>query len=89
MKDIADWRNCIDDIDSQLLRLLNERARCACEIGRIKEKNGMKVYNPDRERAILSMLGDKNEGPLADGAIIKIFETIIEQCRTLEDDKKL
>ncbi|MFC1509412.1 chorismate mutase [Candidatus Omnitrophota bacterium] len=88
MKDIADWRNCIDDIDSQLLRLLNERARCACEIGCIKEKNGMTVYNPDRERAILSKLGDKNKGPLADSAIQKIFETIIEQCRSLEKEKK-
>lgn len=87
MKDIADWRNCIDDIDSQLLMLLNERARCACEIGRIKEKNGMEVYNPARERAILTKLVEKNEGPLTDSAVQKIFETIIEQCRSLEKEK--
>ena len=56
MDDIADWRSCIDDIDLQLLKLLNERARCAYEIGMIKASRAMKIHNPVREREILSKL---------------------------------
>ena len=36
--EIGDWRNKIDELDLALVRLLNERAHCAIEIG--KEQHG-------------------------------------------------
>ncbi|MFC1606807.1 chorismate mutase [Candidatus Latescibacterota bacterium] len=84
MGDIADWRDRIDKVDSKMLELLNERARCACEIGNIKAQNSMDVYNPAREREIMSKLSELNEGPLSDNSIQAIYEKIIEECRTLE-----
>ncbi len=39
--DIADWRQKIDDLDRQLVRLINQRAQCAQEIGRLKRDSAM------------------------------------------------
>ena len=51
--DIADWRKKIDDLDRKLVRLLNERAECAHEIGKLKRNSAMPIYEPDREKIIL------------------------------------
>ena len=87
MDDIADWRSCIDKIDGQVLKLLNERARCACGIGRIKAEKAMKIHNPAREREIIKRLIEQNDGPLTDEAIQSIFKQIIVECRSLEKIK--
>ena len=84
MDEIAEWRNCIDEIDSRLLELLNERARCACRIGKIKARKAMKIRNPDREREIMARLRELNRGPLTDTAIQTIFRQIIDECRSIE-----
>ena len=51
--DIADWRKKIDEIDQKLVEILNQRAQAAQEIGRLKRKAAMPVYEPDRERIVL------------------------------------
>ena len=51
--DIADWRKKIDEIDQKLVEILNERAQAAQEIGRLKRKTAMPIYEPDRERIVL------------------------------------
>ncbi len=84
MEDIAGWRKSIDKIDTQLVKLFNERARCAAEIGKIKAQNGLEIYNPDREKNILKHVGELNEGPLSDTAVRNIIKKIIESCRELE-----
>ena len=86
MKDIAGWRKRIDEIDTQLVKLFNERARCAAEIGRIKAQNGLEVYNPDREQKIFTHVCELNEGPLSDDTVQKLFKRIIKACRELEKD---
>ena len=87
MEDIAGWRKSIDTIDAQLVKLFNERARCAAEIGKIKARNGLEIYNPEREKNIYKQVGELNEGPLSDTAVRNIFEKIIESCRNLEKDQ--
>jgi chorismate mutase len=47
--DIEDWRRKIDELDSKLVRLLNERAECAHEIGKLKRDVAAPIYEPDRE----------------------------------------
>ena len=88
MDEIADWRARIDDIDTRLVKLLNERAHFALEIGRIKQDVGQAIHDPDREAAVLSHLNDKNEGPLDDEAVRKIFQAIMEASRQLEHDQQ-
>ena len=85
MADITDWRKRIDEIDKRLVALLNERAECAIEIGKIKREKGMKIFNPDREKNILERIKQFNNGPLDDKAFMKLFESIIEECRNTEE----
>jgi chorismate mutase len=81
---IEDWRRHIDEIDLKLVSLLNERARCALEIGREKHLKGLPVYQPERENEILANVERANSGPLADTAVRRLFERIIDEARSLE-----
>ncbi len=78
------YRRRIDRLDEEIVRLLNARATCADEIGRLKEQVGMEVYQPGRERTVLDHVRRVNAGPLADVAIIRLFERIIDESRRLE-----
>jgi chorismate mutase len=83
-KTIDDWRRRIDALDQKLVELLNERARCAMEIGHLKRSQGLPVYQPDREREILANVESANPGPLEDTAVRRLFERVIDEARSLE-----
>lgn len=81
---LGDWRRKIDDIDRKLVELLNERSRCALEIGKIKQEQNLPLYQPDREREVLKNAERVNSGPLSDAAIRRLFERIIDEARAAE-----
>lgn len=82
---LDDLRRDIDRVDEVLVRLLNERARCVCEIGRLKKEQGVAIYQPDREKAVLRHVREVAvEGPLGPDAIGRLFERIIDEARMLE-----
>ncbi|MEQ1871385.1 MAG: chorismate mutase [Vicinamibacterales bacterium] len=82
---LDDLRKDIDRVDEVLVRLLNERARCVCEIGRLKKEQGIEVYQPNREKDVLSHVrAIAAEGPLGPDAIARLFERIIDEARRLE-----
>ena len=83
---LADWRRRIDDLDKRLVELLNERSRCALEIGKIKQAEHIPLYQPDREREVLENAERNNCGPLTDAAIRRLFERIIDEARAAERD---
>ena len=85
MATLDDLRNDIDRVDEVLVRMLNERARIACEIGRIKKGLGIEVYQPEREKQVLAHVRSvAAEGPLGPDAIARLFERIIDEARGLE-----
>lgn len=84
MSDVSEWRKRIDEIDRQLVKLLNERAYCAVEIGHVKKKLSLPAWQPEREGEILRNVVKANGGPLDDGAIRRLFERIIDEARSLE-----
>jgi chorismate mutase len=81
---IEHWRNEIDEIDAELLRLLNMRARLALKVGALKKQAQLPLCDPVRERSVLLRLSELNQGPLDDRAINKIFRRIIRESRRLE-----
>ena len=81
---IDDLRRKIDELDGQLLRIFNERARLALEIGVIKKGLSLPVYDPAREKRIFLRMKNENRGPLDDGAIVRLFERVIDESRRLE-----
>lgn len=81
---LSDWRDRIDEIDKKLVELLNERSRCALEIGRLKQESNMPLYQPERENDVLANAENNNRGPLSDAAIRRLFERIIDEARSAE-----
>lgn len=85
MRTLDELRADIDRVDEVLVRLLNERARVACEIGRVKKEQGIELYQPDREKQVLAHVRSiASEGPLGADAIARLFERIIDEARRLE-----
>lgn len=82
--DIEHWRREIDDIDAELLRLLNMRARLALKVGAIKQAADIPFLDADRERTVLQRLQEINDGPLDQRAVGKVFRRIIRESRRLE-----
>ena len=86
MSDIADLRSKIDAIDMELLRLLNERAKVARDIGAIKSREGLPIYSPEREDRVIRSLIDRSEGPLTPESIRAIYCEIMSAALALEKD---
>jgi chorismate mutase len=81
---LEDLRKRIDALDDALVKLLNARAACALEIGRVKKQIGLAIYQPSREAEVLGHVQQINPGPLDDGAVRRLFERIIDEARRLE-----
>ena len=84
-------RERIDALDGQLLALLNERALCALEVGKVKERQGVDAdqqttvfYRPERVAQILRRLTEHNPGPLSTGDVETLFREITACCLSLE-----
>ena len=53
---LDDIRRQIDSIDQELLDLLNRRADLVHEVGVVKKREGLQIYAPEREEALLRRL---------------------------------
>ncbi|AXS80376.1 prephenate dehydratase [Dechloromonas sp. HYN0024] len=86
-KALAGVRAEIDGIDAELLRLLNQRARCAQKVGEIKAEHGEAghIYRPEREAQVLRRLQDANPGPLPSENITFFFREVMSACLSLEE----
>jgi chorismate mutase/prephenate dehydratase len=79
-------RNEIDALDTQILDLLNARARCARKVGEIKARHGEAgfIYRPEREAQVLRRLQDLNAGPLGNENVTVVFREVMSACLALE-----
>jgi len=85
--DIADWRKKIDEIDQKLVDILNQRAQAAQEIGRLKRDAQLPIYEPDRERIVLSQVQEMNHGPLQHRHLMQIYERIMDVMRNIQKEE--
>lgn len=76
-------RKRIDVLDDRLVKLLSARARLAQRIGRLKQGA---AYRPEREAQVLRRMLAANRGPLAPGALARVYTEIMSACRALEDE---
>src|SRR5215813_11793691 len=82
-KTLGDWRQEIDALDAELLRLLNRRAEIACEIAAVKVAAGLPAYDPGRELQVLERITAQNGGPFEDESVRAIFHSIVHETRCL------
>ncbi len=83
-KDIDTLREQIDRLDADIVRLLNERAKCALEIGRLKKGKDQLPYVPERELAVYRRLSALNEGPLPLETLRAVYRELMSGCLSLE-----
>ncbi len=83
-KTLSARRQQIDVLDSELVRLLNQRAAIACEIAALKAISGLPAYDGDREQQVLDRIAKQNSGPFNQRSISAIFRAIIRETRLLE-----
>lgn len=82
--DLVRLREAIDRIDQLLVRLLNQRARYAIEIGALKKQLGLPIYAPEREKEVLGNVERWSEGPLDPLRVRRLFERVIDEARRAE-----
>ncbi|WP_340085313.1 bifunctional 3-deoxy-7-phosphoheptulonate synthase/chorismate mutase [Siminovitchia sp. FSL H7-0308] len=69
-----------------MLELLNERGSIAQEIGKLKEMQGVKRFDPVQERKLLNLLADHNKGPFSTATVQHIFKQIFKASLELQED---
>lgn len=79
-------RERVDEINLQLLKLISERGRLVQDIAKAKETQGSHRYDPVRERSMLDIIKEYNEGPFDNGTLQHIFKEIFKAGLDLQKD---
>ena len=79
-------RSEIDQLNLQILELLNERGRLVQEVGNLKEVQGVKRFDPVRERNVLDLIAENNNGPFETSTLQHIFKQIFQAGLELQED---
>jgi chorismate mutase len=87
VKQLLVYRDRIDAVDRELLRLMNERTLAVEQIGRIKREAKMPIYEPRREDEVFRNVTENNRGPLSGDAVKRIFERIIDEMRKVQRER--
>ncbi|MBV6685317.1 bifunctional 3-deoxy-7-phosphoheptulonate synthase/chorismate mutase [Bacillus sp. JRC01] len=85
-QELDQLRNQVDELNLKLLDIINERAKLVQEIGRVKETQGVYRYDPVRERGMLNLIKENNDGPLKDSTVEHIFKEIFKAGLELQKD---
>ncbi|WP_049622825.1 prephenate dehydratase [Frateuria defendens] len=88
---LGEVRERIDSIDRQIQELISERANWAREVARVKGEglSAIDYYRPEREAHVLRMVVDRNQGPLSDTEMVRLFREIMSSCLAQEDPLKV
>ena len=89
--DLAAARERIDGIDRQIQELIAERAQWARQVGKAKGplKAAIDYYRPERESQVLRRVLDRNDGPLADEVLLRLFREIMSACLAQQEPLKI
>ena len=79
-------RDQLDEVDRDMVRALNERARLVQELAILKREVGAPLFDPKREEEILQRIAEENPGPIYDSTMREIFETIMHRIRDIESE---
>ena len=86
---LAGCRAKIDSVDQELVKLMNERAKIALEIGKLKNDHGIAAYAPAREDEVLARVVELSKGPLTPRCIRAVFRELISGSRSLEKELRV
>lgn len=83
-------RSEIDSLDQTIQKLINERAACAQKVAEVKQaaatdQEQVVFYRPEREAQVLRKVMERNEGPLDDETMARLFREVMSACLALEE----
>lgn len=84
---LSECRALIDEVDVRILELLNERTKIVQEIGEVKQKLTLPIYEPKREEQVFENITSHNGGPLPNDAVKRVFERIIDEMRSVQKQR--
>ncbi|MGB5354494.1 MAG: prephenate dehydratase [Woeseia sp.] len=89
--DLGSIRKRIDEVDEQIQQLINERARYAQQVGQSKGELAAAVdyYRPEREADVLRRVLARNDGPLRDEEMLRLFREIMSACLAQQEPLKI
>jgi chorismate mutase/prephenate dehydratase len=89
--DLAKLRVSIDACDEQIQQLINERARFAQQVAVAKntDSDSAGFFRPEREAQVLRSVVDRNQGPLSDEEMVRLFREIMSACLAQEEPLKI
>ena len=83
----------IDELDDQIQTLLNARASCAQKVAEVKKRDAgdetVVYYRPEREAELLRKVMERNQGPLSNEAVARLFREIMSESLALERVMKI
>jgi len=89
--DLSEIRTRIDDVDLQIQQLINERAKLAQQVGLSKGqlKSAVDYFRPEREAEVLRNVLSRNEGPLRNEEMLRLFREIMSACLAQQEPLKI
>ena len=89
--DLDAMRRRIDAVDEKIQQLISERARYAQQAGEVKKADSStaEYYRPEREAQVLRSVVDRNDGPLSDEEMVRLFREIMSACLAQEEPLKI
>lgn len=90
-QELAAKRKRIDELDEQIQAFITERASCALEIAKIKgmmDTNG-EFYRAEREAEVLRKVLARNQGPLSNEEMVRLFRELMSACLALQQPMKI
>lgn len=92
-EELGKLREKIDSVDKQIHQLVNERASYAMQVADVKKRYSdmtpPKYYRPEREAQVLKNVMEKNQGPLDNETVARLFREIMSACLALEEPMKI
>ena len=87
---LLELRNTIDEIDANIQQLIAARARCAKQIGVLKGLTSTaEFYRPEREAQVLRKVIERNDGPLRNEEMVRLFRELMSACLAQEEALKV
>jgi chorismate mutase/prephenate dehydratase len=87
--ELSPLRKQIDQLDHEIVRLLNERAKVVVEVGKVKAQHNAPIYAPDREKAVLEKVRSLNKGPLSNRSLEAVYRELMSGSFALERPLKI
>ncbi|MBR4665843.1 MAG: chorismate mutase [Lentisphaeria bacterium] len=86
---LDELRRKIDELDTRIVSLLNERYQTVKKVGAFKKGTAGAIYVPERERKVYEKVCRLNDGPMKDVTLFAIYREIMSGALALEQGLRI